>query len=302
MDQLAAMRAFARIVETGSFSRAALLLNTPKPTLEQHLATTLLHRTTRRITVTPDGAAYYERAIQLLSDIDEMDSSMAQSQTKPRGRLRVDVSSSLAHLIIIPALPQFTAQYPDIQVDLGVSERLTDLIGENVDCVLRAGTLQDTSLVARKVAEMRFFTVAAPAYLARHGIPSHPSELQEGHRFVNFFKSSTGRSYPALFQKDGETVEIEGRYQVAVNESAAYVAACAAGLGIIQAARFMVQDRLQSGQLVEILPGWTGRILPLHVVYAPNRHLSNNLRVFVDWVAGLFAQDRLNLPRPTAAD
>jgi DNA-binding transcriptional LysR family regulator len=133
-------------------------------------------------------------------------------------------------------------------------------------------------------------------------MPRHPSELHEGHLFVNFFKSSTGRSYPALFQKNGETFEIEGRYQVAVNETASYVAACAAGLGIIQAARFMVQDRLESGQLVEILPDWTGRTLPLHVVYAPNRHLSNKLRVFVDWVAGLFAQDRLNQPLQTAPD
>jgi LysR family transcriptional regulator for bpeEF and oprC len=301
MDQLAAMRAFARIVESGSFSRAALLLNTPKPTvtkliqtLEQHLATKLLNRTTRRITVTPDGAAYYERAIRLLTEIDELDSSMAQSQAKPRGRLRVDASSSLAHLIIIPALPQFTATYPDIQIDLGVSDRLTDLIGENVDCVLRGGNLQDTSLVARKVGEMRFITVAAPDYLARHGTPHHPAELHDGHLFVNFFKASTGRSYSALFQKNDEVLEIEGRYQIAVNESAAYVAACASGLGIIQAARFMVQNELDSGRLVQILPDWTGRNFPLHVVYAPNRHLSNKLRVFVDWVAGLFAQDRLN--------
>lgn len=303
MDQLAAMRAFVRIVESGSFSRAATLLRMPKPTvtkqlqqLEAHLATKLLNRTTRRVTVTPDGAAYYERAARLLGELDELDGSMAVSQARPGGKLRVDVSSSLAHQIIIPALPGFFARYPQIQVDLGVSDRLTDLVGENVDCVLRAGTLTDTALVARRVGDMRFVTCAAPAYLARHGLPAHPRELAQGHRGIGYFKPSSGRGLPFQFSRDGETIELEAEYQLAVNESVAYVTACAAGLGIIQVPGFMAGPHLASGAVVPILTEWASRSVPLYVVYAPNRHLSNRLRVFVDWVAGLFANDQLNAP------
>src|SRR5918994_6163073 len=176
MDQVAAMRAFVRVVETGTFTHAAKLLRTPKPTLtkliqtlEAHVETKLLHRTTRRVTVTPDGAAYYERVVRLLGDLDELDATMTVSQATPKGRLRIDVSASLALLVIIPALPEFHARYPDIQLELGVTDRAVDLIGENVDCVVRAGQITDQALVARRIAEMHFVTCAAPSYLARYG-------------------------------------------------------------------------------------------------------------------------------------
>src|SRR6266567_2648380 len=158
MDHMAAMRAFVRVVEVGTFTRAAQLLNIPKPTLskliqglEAHLRTRLLNRTTRRVTVTADGAAYYERVISILADVDELDGSMTLSQASPKGKLRIDVGTSLALLIIIPALPDFHARYPDIQIDLGVSDRPVDLLSENVDCVLRAGSLTDQSLIARRI-------------------------------------------------------------------------------------------------------------------------------------------------------
>jgi len=145
MDQMAAMRAFSRVVEVGTFTRAAQLLDIPKPTLskliqglEQHLRTKLLNRTTRRVTVTADGAAYYERVARILADVDELDGSMTLSQASPKGRLRIDISAAFALLIMIPALPRFHARYPDIQIDLGVSDRAVDLVGENVDCVVRA--------------------------------------------------------------------------------------------------------------------------------------------------------------------
>src|SRR5262245_44127234 len=174
MDQLSAMRAFVRVVEVGTFTRAAQLLETPKPTvskliqlLEAHLRTRLLNRTTRRVTVTADGAAYYERVVRILADMDELDGSMTLSQASPKGRLRVDVSGSIAMLCVIPALPEFHARYPDIQVEIGVTDRVVDLVAENVDCVIRAGTIADQSLVARRIGEMAFLTCAAPPYLAR---------------------------------------------------------------------------------------------------------------------------------------
>jgi DNA-binding transcriptional LysR family regulator len=296
MDQFAAMRAFVRVVETGSFTRAALSLATPKPTvtkliqtLEQHLRTKLLNRTTRRVTVTADGAAYYERAVQLIADIDELDGSMAAAQTRPRGKLRIDMSGALAQHFVIPALPGFFDRYPDIQIDFGVSDRTTDLIGENVDCVLRAGALTDQSLIARRIAELPMATCAAPSYLARRGEPVHPLDIERDHDTVVYFNAATGRTFDLDFSRGGEHFDIEGRHKVALNEGSANVAATVAGLGIAQAPAFMVERFLASGELKAILQDWTAEPLPLHVVYPPNRHLSNKLRVFVDWAAGLFA-------------
>ncbi len=308
MDQLAAMRAFVRIVESGSFTRAAVLLNTPKPTvtkqiqlLESHLRTRLLNRTTRRITVTPDGAAYYERAVRLLNELEELDGSMASSQARPKGKLRVDVSTTLAQLVIIPALPDFYERYPDIQIELGVSDRLADLVADNVDCALRAGTLTDPSLIARRIAEMRFITCASPDYLARHGEPKHPAEIETGHLVVAYFKASSGRACPFHFSRDGEEMEVRGRSVLGVNEGNAYVAGATAGLGIIQVPEFTAQHQLESGELREILTDWTARSMQLYVVYGPQRHLSNKLRVFVDWAAGLFAGSGLQRGREREA-
>lgn len=292
-DQLAAMRAFARVVEAGNFTRASASLGMPKPTvtkliqtLEAHLRTKLLSRTTRRVIVTSDGAAYYERAVRLLADLDELDSSMSLSHASPKGRLRIDVSAGLAVLVIVPALPDFHARYPDIQIDLGCSDRPVDLVGENVDCVIRGGTIADQSLIARRIGEMNFITCASPSYLDRHGEPRHPKELQTTHHGIGYF--GTGRLYPFDFARDDGTHEVTPRYVIAVNEGVAYIAAGLAGLGILQAPEFMVRDHLTSGALRPVLADWTSEPVPLHVVYPPNRHLSNKVRVFVDWIADLF--------------
>jgi DNA-binding transcriptional LysR family regulator len=298
MDQVAAMRAFVRIVEAGTFTRASALLDMPKPTmtklvqaLETHLQTKLLHRTTRRVTVTPDGAAYYERVVRLLADLDELDGSMTLSQTTPKGKLRIDVSTSLALLVILPALPDFHARYPDIQVDLGVTDRPVDLVGENVDCVVRGGELTDQSLIARRIGELHFVTCAAPSYLERYGEPLHPADFETEHYVVGYFYAGSGRSHRFNFASNGERHEVSGRYIVSVNDGNAFVAAGLAGLGVIQAPSFMVQQQLATGALRPVLAHWTSDLMPLHVVYPPNRHLSSKLRIFVDWVADLFASN-----------
>ncbi|RJF80525.1 LysR family transcriptional regulator [Oleomonas cavernae] len=298
MDQLAAMRSFVRVVEAGTFTRAADLLEMPKPTvtkliqgLEAHLNTKLLNRTTRSVTVTADGAAYYERVVRLLNDLDEIDGGMTVSQSKPKGKLRVDVPGSIAHLVIIPALPAFHAAYPEIQLDLGVSDRRADLLTENVDCVVRVGELSDTSLIARRVGEMTTVTCAAPAYIASHGAPTHPRDLEREHQVVGFFTARAGRSVPFNFVRGAERLEINGRCAVAVNEGKAYLLAGLVGLGVLQVPVFMARCYLKSGELVPVMPDWQSEAKPLHVVYPPNRHLSNKVRVFVDWVAGLFARE-----------
>ena len=248
----------------------------------------LLNRTTRRVTVTPDGAAYYERAARLLNDFDDLEASMTNAQASPQGRLRIDVGTSTAQLLIIPALQTFCDKYPDIQVDLGVTDRTVDLLGENVDCVIRAGQLTDQSLVARRIAMLPFITVAAPSYLNRYGVPQHPRDLEKRHHVVGYFNARTRRNFPHEFRKGDETFELTLPYRVAVNEANAHLAAVLSGYGIAQLVAPHAAPHLQSGDLVRVLADWTREPLPEHVVYPPNRHLSTKVRAFVDWTAQLF--------------
>lgn len=306
MDQLNAMRAFVRVVEVGTFTRAAELLDLPKPTvtkliqqLEGHLRAQLLNRTTRRVTVTMDGAAYYERALRVLGEIDELDASMASSQARPSGRLRLDVAAPLAIEVILPALPGFLARYPEIQIDIGLGDRPADLIGENLDLAVRAGEIQDQSLIARRVGEMLLVTCATPDYLARHGTPQHPRDLETGHKVIAYRAAGTSRPLPFTFATKKETIEVRGDHVVSLNEGTGYLAAGLAGLGVMQVPTFMAQEHIAAGRLVPLLTGWCTSPKPLHIVYPPNRHLSNKVRVFVDWLAELFAQDDLIQRRST---
>jgi DNA-binding transcriptional LysR family regulator len=305
MDQLNAMRAFVRVVEVGTFTRAAELLDLPKPTvtkliqqLEGHLHAQLLNRTTRRVTVTMDGAAYYERALRVLGEIDELDQSMASSQARPSGRLRIDVSASFATDIILPALPGFLARYPEIQIDIGLSDRPADLIGENLDLAIRAGAIEDQSLIARRIGEMMLITCATPDYLAKHGTPQHPRDLEDGHLAIGYRRAGTSRIMPFTFASPKETIEIQGDYVVSLNDGTGYVAAGLAGLGVMQVPTFMAMAHIASGRLVPILTDWCTKPKPLHIIYPPNRHLSNKVRVFVDWLAELFARNDLLQGKP----
>ncbi|HEV8313311.1 MAG TPA: LysR family transcriptional regulator [Burkholderiaceae bacterium] len=313
MDKLLAMQTFVRVVEAGTFAKAADSAGLPKPTvtrliqgLESHLQTKLLNRTTRRVTVTADGAAYYDRALRVLNEIHELESSMSHAKANPRGRLRIDVGTSVGQQLLIPALQDFHARYPDIQIDLGVTDRPVDLIGENVDCVLRGGDLTDQSLVARRIGEFHLIYCATPGYLKVHGTPLHPNDIQDkDHRVINYFLH-TGRIYPFVFNKGNERIEFEGRHVVSVNDSNANLAAGLAGLGIVRTTTFMAKSYIDSGLLQPLLLDWCADSIPIYVVYPPNRHLSTKLRVFVDWVAELFArsdlvQRKCSLPKQDAA-
>ncbi|MCU7370705.1 LysR family transcriptional regulator [Paucibacter sp. O1-1] len=298
MDRLAAMQAFVRVVQLTNFSRAAEALRLPNPTvtrlvqnLESHLHTKLLNRTTRQVTLTPDGAAYYDQAVRLLGEIDELEATMVGAKASPKGRLRIDVVGWVGQLLLVPAMPDFHQRYPDIQVEVGVTDRPVDLLTENIDCAIRGGDIDNESLVARKIAEFRFIAVASPDYLRCHGTPVHPAELETPqHRVVGFFSTRTGRTRPLFFQNDSEAIQVNGEHALAVNDTNAYVAAGVAGMGVITAPRFILHDALVSGRLVQILPGWTSGPVPMHIVWAPNRHLSAKLRVFVDWLVNLFEE------------
>jgi DNA-binding transcriptional LysR family regulator len=296
MDQIQSMRVFARVVETGSFTKAAASFALPKGTvtklvqrLEERLRVKLLNRTTRRVMVTAEGAAYYERTSRVLNDIDDIEASMTNARANPSGRLRVDVGSTLARLIVIPALPDFFARYPDIQLELGVGDRPVDLVGENVDCVIRGGEIAE-SLVARRIANLELVTVASRDYIARHGVPSHPLEIEEHHTMIAFVSPRTGQLFPEIFEKGGERIEFMAKRRVTVNEGNAHLTAVLTGLGVAQTAKFAAAPHVASGELVEVLPGWKHPAVPLYVVYPPNRHLSAKTRAFVDWAAELFAK------------
>lgn len=225
------MQAFARVVETGSFTKAAETLHMSKTSvtqlvqqLEARLRVKLLNRTTRKVNVTADGAVFYERVVRLLADMDDAETSLSGASVQPRGRLRVDVPSPLARLILMPALPGFHARYPDIQIDMGVSDRIVDIIGENVDCVVRGGELTDQSLMARRVGELQLGVFAAPSYLERLGTPAHPLELEDSeHRIVGFLWARTGKALPYAMRNGNERVHIKGRYVLAVDDGNAYL-------------------------------------------------------------------------------
>jgi LysR family transcriptional regulator for bpeEF and oprC len=307
MNKLQAMEVFVQVVDAGGFTRAAETMKLPKATvstliqsLETTLAVKLLHRTTRHVSVTADGAAYYERCLRILSDVREAEESLSRTRLSPSGRLRVDAPTGLAADVIVPALPQFFEQYPDIQLELGCSDRPVDLVEEGVDCAVRGGALGDSSLIARRVGILHFVTCASPAYLERYGRPVHPNDLLK-HRCVNYFSARTGKIYDWDFTRDGERVQVALPGHIALNDSNAYIAAGIAGLGIVQMANFMMEPMIKEGLFELILEDWISDPLPVHVVYPQNRHLSAKVRVFVEWVAELFSNHPgMRLPKMPA--
>lgn len=298
MDRFDAMRAFARLVEAGSFTKAAQTLHMSKTTvtqliqqLESRLRVRLLHRTTRKLGVTPDGAVYYERVIRLLADMEDAENSLSSAAMTPRGRLRVDVPSPLARLILVPALPAFHARCPDIQIDMGVSDRVVDLIGDNVDCVLRGGQITDQSLIARHVGDLQIGVYVAPSYVERLGAPAHPRELQNtDHCIVGFLSSRTSKIDPLVLCSENERIEITSNYVLAVDDGNAYLEAGLVGLGVIALPNYMAAAHQAVGALIPLFTQWRISPMPLYLAFPPNRHVNAKLRVFIDWIVEVMLQ------------
>ena len=299
MDRLLALQTFARVVELGGFTRAAESLHLSKTTvsdlvlnLEKHLGTRLLHRTTRRVTATPEGAAFYERCARILADLEEAEASVMQTRVAPKGRLRVDLPGALGRIFIIPQLPQFFARYPDLRLELGFGLRPVNLVAEGVDCVVRAGVQPDSTLVARRIGAMNFICCASPAYLKEHGAPSTPEDLP-AHRCVNFMSNRNGRILGWDFVRDGRKIQLALKGVLAVNDFDAYVAAGVMGLGIVKVANYVARPYLESGELRQVLTDWTSEEFPISVMYPKSRHLSAKVRVFIEWVSELFQKNSL---------
>lgn len=296
MDYFQAVQAFNRIVETGSFVKAAAQLDVHPnvvtklmQALEAHLRVRLLNRTTRRVTLTAEGSVYYERMSHVLDQWLEVESDMAVTHANPQGRIRVDMGTTIATHLVIPALPDFIARYPNIQIEIGANDRTADLASENIDCVIRVGDLKNSSLIARRLGSLAFVTCATPAYLAAHEPLSDPVQLGKGHTLVRYIFPTSGKHNRIEFVRGNEQLLVEGNHVVAVNDSSGYLAAGLAGLGVIHTLRFMVQPHIDSGALIPVLEEWSTRANTISVVYMPNRHLSVRVRAFVDWLVEHFA-------------
>lgn len=296
MDRFQAMKVYMAVVDARSFSRAADNLSLPRATvtttiqnLENLLKVRLLNRTTRSVSLTPDGAAYYERCARLLGELEEMEAAFRDVAQRPQGRLRIDVPTTIGRNILIPKLSEFRQRYPEIELVIGMSDRPVDLVQEAVDCVIRGGELIDSSLVARRIGTVSFVTCGTPDYLARHGTPLTLEDL-DAHQAVHYFSARTGRIIDWDHVVDGQVRQIKVPGSIAVNDAEAYMALALQGIGLVQAARFMALPYLERGELVEILPALRPEALPISVLYPQNRHLSPKVRAFSDWAADLFAQ------------
>ncbi|CCB63888.1 MULTISPECIES: LysR family transcriptional regulator [unclassified Hyphomicrobium] len=294
MDRFDAMRVFSRVVERRSFTLAAEDMGLPRSTvtdavkqLEARLGVQLLQRTTRHVSPTLDGEAYYQRCLSILADIEDAEGAFAGA--KPKGLLRVDVHGTLGRHFLLPSLPAFLETYPDIEIYISEGDRYVDLVREGIDCVLRAGSLQDSDMVARRVATLDEMTLASPGYIAAHGLPRHPDDLPGTHGMVAFHSTATGGHLPLEFIVDGKVRNIMLPSTVSVNGAETYHAAAKLGLGLIQIPRYRGDIAVQAGELVEVLPDYPPTSTPVSLLYPRNRQLSPRVRVFIDWVAKEFA-------------
>lgn len=292
MDRIDLYKIFTRVAECSSFTRAADSLGMPRSSvsaaiqeLEERVGTRLLHRTTRKVSATEDGAVFYGRCTQLLDEIEDAE-SLFRRDTGPSGRLKVDVPGRIGRLIVAPALPAFLARYPGIDVSLGVTDRAVDLIGDGLDCVLRVGPLDDSGLISRKVGELSLINVASPAYLEQHGIPQDPADLA-AHWAVNYASPSTGRIENWEWVAQGAIHSVPMRARVTVNGAEAYIACCLAGLGLIQVPAYDVALHLGNGELVEVMPHHRAEPMAMTLLYPHRRNLSPRLQVFADWLEAL---------------
>lgn len=302
MDRLDALRLFTRIVEMRSFSRAADALEMPRATathaikqMEARLGTRLLERSTRHVRPTLDGNAFYERCVHVLNELEDAEAALRHVASNPRGVLRIDMHGTHATQIVLPRIDDFRSRYPNIDLVVSSGDRLVDLIREGVDCVIRGGNPRDSTLVARRLAVMPQIICASPRYVADFGTPQDPAELMS-HQAVRFFASSGNADYPFELFVDGELRRYEVGGWLSVSDAENYVIGALRGCGLIQCPRFHVEEKLRTGQLVEVLSDWRSPDMPMTALYPYRRQLSPRVRVFVDWVGKLYEEKFGPLP------
>jgi DNA-binding transcriptional LysR family regulator len=292
MDRFDAMRVFTRIVERRSFGQAADDLGLPRSSvtdavkgLEARLGVRLLQRTTRQVSPTLDGEAYYQRCVSLIADLEDAEGAFAGA--KPSGLIRADVHGTLARYFLLPGLPRFREMYPDIRLHFGEAHQSLDMIREGLDCILRAGELADSPLIKRQLATLDRGTFASPGYLERFGTPRTPAEL-DGHEMVGFLGPDAAEITPLSFRAGGQNRRFTLPAMMTVTGPETNVASACLGLGLIQVPRYRVVSELATGALVEVLADFPPTQLPIHLLYSHTRQLSPRLRVFIEWVAEQF--------------
>lgn len=293
MNPLDRMTIFARVAELSSFTQAADALGLPKASvsnavqqLENQLGTRLLQRTTRKVQLTHDGQAYYERCKDMLVDMEELQGMFKQSGAEAvRGRVRIDMPTGLARNAVIPHLPQLMQKHPLLELEFSCTERRVDLIREGFDCVVRAGAIVDPGLIGRTIGHMQMVNCASPDYLARFGVPQTPDDLTT-HRLVHYVPTLGAKADGFDYVVDGQTRTQAMQGAMTVNNADAYQAACLAGLGLIQVPEVGVRDLLRQGLLQTVLPAYLPSPMPMTLLYVNRRNLPTRVRMVMDWLVG----------------
>lgn len=285
------MKVFVRVAEMQSFTRAAESLGLPKGSLsrqiqalENSLGSRLLHRTTRRVQLTQDGQVYFERCLDVLATLEEMDTLFQHDPATLSGRLRVDMPVTLASHYLMPLLSGFLQQYPGIELELSSSDRRVDVVKEGFDCVVRVGALEDSGLIARPLGHLSLVNCASPDYLARFGTPESLDALSQ-HAMVHYSQQLGGQAAGFEYFDGKNTTFIKTGGAITVNSTETYRSACLAGLGIIQVPRVGVQSALKEKQLVEILPWFPARPMPLSLLWPHRRNQARRVQVFIEWLS-----------------
>lgn len=299
MDVFHSMQVFVSVIETGSFTKAAQALHLHRPAvsktiqlLEQQLGGRLLNRTTRQVNLTPEGEAFYERCKSLLADVSETMSSLGNRPARLIGKLRVDMPVSLAKLLIIPSLMDFQRQYPAIELTIGASDKPIDMLSEGVDCVVRMGELEDSSLIASSIGYLPMVTCAAPSYLESFGTPQILTDLGT-HRAVNYFSGNNPRPIEWVFNVDGQVKSMRLESGIRVNDTEAFVASAVAGFGLLQGLEISVRSHLQEGSLVQVLSAFEVPAKRISILYPHREHLPPKVEVFIEWLKALMATHHL---------
>ena len=294
MDRLQQYRIFIQVADMGSFIRASHALELPRASvsaaiqsLEADLGTRLLHRTTRRVQLTADGEQLLERVRLLLAEAENVEALFSTRRQEVAGRLNIDAPSRIARRLIAPALPGLLRRHPRLQLGLGSSDRLVDLVREGIDCAVRVGEPHDSSLVRHALGHLALINCASPDYLRRHGTPANLEELAQGHRMIGYASPTTGREQPWEYLQQGSERSVRVSSQVVVNNAENYIACCQAGLGLIQIPRFDVRHLLEAGALIEVLPGFRPASMPIALLYPHRRQRSHRLDAFISWFEAL---------------
>jgi len=302
LDNLTGVLAFVRAAEARSFTLAARSLGISPSGVSKAIArleagfrVRLLHRTSRSVTLTPEGAAFYERCRQIVSDLEDAEQSLSAARQTPRGKLRVTLPLSLGRLYLAHLLPQFLARYPEMEVQASATDRMVDLVEEGVDVAVRLGALSDSRLVARQLVTGRLITCAAPVYLARHGVPREPDDLRT-HNCIRFVVPSTGVARDWLFRRDGAVSPVRVQGNLTFDHAECLVEAATAGTGIIQISSYVTGEAVRSGALKPMLEAFQVDSPSMWAIYPQNRHLTPRVRVFVDFLVEAAEAGRLTPP------